>query len=144
MRPPNILKKLADHPSKSSPLLIRRSTTLPLRRESVALSASEVGPDQGFIPLSPQKHTSVDDPCCPARCNERGCVFPAKVGAMGRCFYHHLQRLEPGCFQSLQPTMLLLERAKFGLPDSEPEDSRLVDRRRLATERADFMLGQAA
>jgi hypothetical protein len=63
---------------------------------------------------------------------------------MGECFYHQLQRLEPGFFESRQPTMLLLDQAKFGLPDSEPEDSRVVDRHRLATERAEFVLGEAA
>jgi hypothetical protein len=38
---------------------------------------------------------------------------------------------------------LLLDQAKFGLPDSEPDDSRVRDRHRLAAQRA-FMLGDAA
>jgi hypothetical protein len=39
---------------------------------------------------------------------------------------------------------LLLEQAKFGLPDSEPEDERLRDRHRLAEQRMRFLLGEAA
>jgi hypothetical protein len=39
---------------------------------------------------------------------------------------------------------LLLDQAKFGLPDSEPDDGRARDRRRLAAERLRFMLGDAA
>jgi hypothetical protein len=38
---------------------------------------------------------------------------------------------------------LLLDQAKFGLPDAEPDDSRVRDRHRLATERLQ-MLGDAA
>jgi hypothetical protein len=39
---------------------------------------------------------------------------------------------------------LLLDQARFALPDSEPDDERLRDRHRLAEERVRFMLGEAA
>ena len=78
------------------------------------------------------------------RCCQKGCVFPAQPGGDGECAYHRRQSLEPGCFQSQQPTFLLLDQAKFGLPDTEPDDWRVRDRHRLAEERVEFMLGDAA
>jgi hypothetical protein len=78
------------------------------------------------------------------RCCQKACVFPAQPGCRGECAYHRRQSLEPGCFQSLQPSFLLLDQAKFGLPDSEPDDARVRDRNRLAAERMRFMLGEAA
>ena len=78
------------------------------------------------------------------RCCQKACVFPAQPGGQGECAYHRRQSLEPCCFQSLQPSFLLLDQAKFGLPDSEPDDARVRDRNRLAAERLRFMLGEAA
>ncbi len=66
------------------------------------------------------------------RCTERGCVFPAGRLQGGVCVYHYRQNQEPAFFCSQQPTMLLLEGAKFILPDFESEDSRRLDRCRLA------------
>jgi len=78
------------------------------------------------------------------RCSHKACVFPAQPGAHGECAYHRRQAAEPGCFQSLQPSSLLLDQARFGLPDTEPEDGRVQDRHRLASERVRFMLGESA
>ena len=78
------------------------------------------------------------------RCSHKACVFPAQPGAHGECAYHRRQAVEPGCFQSLQPSHLLLDQARFGLPDSEPDDGRVQDRNRLASERVRFMLGESA
>jgi len=78
------------------------------------------------------------------RCCQRGCVFPAYPGAHGECAYHRRQFLEPACFQSRQPSFLLLDQARFGLPDREPDDERLRDRHRLAIERVHFVLEEAA
>lgn len=78
------------------------------------------------------------------RCREKGCVFPAKPDGNGKCFYHRLQQLEPNMFESLQPTVLMLEQVKFGLPEDEPDDSRVVDRNRQAAERAAFLWEEAA
>jgi hypothetical protein len=79
-----------------------------------------------------------------SHCRERACVFPALPGGEGQCVYHRRQSLEPVCFQSQQPSVLLLDQARFGLPDSEPDDERVRDRHRLAEERVRFMLGEAA
>ena len=80
----------------------------------------------------------------PSRCRQKACVFPAQLSGCGECAYHRRQSLEPDFFQSMQPSSLLLDQAKFGLPDSEPEDGRVRDRHRLAAERVRFILGDAA
>lgn len=73
------------------------------------------------------------------RCCERGCIFPATGSGTGRCLQHDLEELEPALFISCQPTMLLLDQAKFGLPDPEADYSRARDRRRLAVLREEFL-----
>jgi hypothetical protein len=40
--------------------------------------------------------------------------------------------------------MLMLEQVKFGLPEDEPDDSRVVDQHRQAAERAAFLWEDAA
>jgi hypothetical protein len=74
------------------------------------------------------------------RCDEKGCVFPAAGPGKRKCLVHGLEEREPKHFGSFQPTMLLLDRAKYGLPDpdAEPDDSRAQDRHRLAAEREAF------
>ncbi len=104
---------------------------------------------QGRSPLPPHASLTSQPGVLPPelfllRCRQKGCVFPAQRGGRGECAYHRRQSLEPGCFQSQQPTFLLLDQAKFGLPDSEPDDGRVRDRHRLAEERVQFMLGDAA
>ena len=74
------------------------------------------------------------------RCNVKGCVFPA-ASASDTCLQHSRQFQEPSLFCSRQPSMLLLDRAKFGLLDSEPDDARVKDRRRLAKIREHFLDG---
>jgi len=103
------------------------------------------------VPPSLESHVSSQaEPGAPRselfhpRCCQKACVFPAQPGCRGECAYHRRQSLEPACFQSLQPSFLLLDQAKFGLPDSEPDDARVRDRNRLAAERVRFMLGEAA
>ena len=71
-----------------------------------------------------------------ARCSQRGCIFPAAPGLTGRCAVHALEQREPEFFQSVQPSMLLLDYAKFVVADSSSPDSRGRDRRRLAALRA--------
>lgn len=78
------------------------------------------------------------------RCSERGCVFPVSFISGEKCLYHHLEALEPGFFESTQPTLSMLDQAKFGLPDGEPDDSRVVDRNRQAAQRVAFLLEEAA
>ena len=77
------------------------------------------------------------------RCAEKGCIYPAGPGESGRCRQHQRQQHEPTLFHSRQPSMILLDCAKFGLPEEEPEDSRFRDRRRLAAQREAFLGGAA-
>ena len=118
----------------------------PIPRTPPTLRSAAAG---GRPPLEPRASSGArprvpgQDPFLP-RCCQKACVFPALPGARGECAYHRRQSLEPGCFQSVQPSFLLLDQAKFGLPDSEPDDGRVRDRRRLAAERMRFMLGDAA
>ena len=71
------------------------------------------------------------------RCRVRGCVYPA--GPTGMCLDHQRQAQEPRFFHSHQPTMLVLDQARFGAPDSELDDTRSHDRRRLAAAREVFL-----
>jgi len=118
----------------------------PTPRTPPALRGSAAG---GRPPLEPRAFSGArprvpgQEPFLP-RCCQKACVFPAHPGGHGECVYHRRQSLEPGCFQSLQPSSLLLDQAKFGLPESEPDDGRVRDRHRLAAERMQFMLGEAA
>jgi hypothetical protein len=73
------------------------------------------------------------------RCSTKGCVFPAAAHGMGKCRHHELEEREPRHFFSCQPTQLVLDRARFGLPDEECDNSRSRDRRRLAALREQFL-----
>jgi hypothetical protein len=72
------------------------------------------------------------------RCSVKGCIFPATRGGGGQCLLHTLAEKEPKHFLSLQPSVLLLDQAKFGVPDADYDDSRARDRRRLAALRERF------
>lgn len=77
------------------------------------------------------------------RCSEKGCVFPAAENPRGTCLHHeHLHR-EPGHFHSYQPSMSVINQARFGLPDYETDNRRAQDRRRLAAQREAFWEGLA-
>ena len=75
--------------------------------------------------------------CVAGRCGVRGCIFPA--GSTGMCLDHHRQAHEPCFFHSHQPTMLVMDQARFDVPDSAPDNTRTHDRRRLAAARAAFL-----
>jgi hypothetical protein len=99
----------------------------------------------GRLPLRPSAAPRREQASQPAqqpwpRCTEKGCVFPSELAGGGECAYHHRQFLEPACFSSQQPTRLLLDHARFNTPVSAPDTSRSSDRRRLAAERAKFIL----
>jgi hypothetical protein len=68
----------------------------------------------------------------PARCSEKGCVFPASPHGGGKCSYHLHQQEEPVLFRSHQPTGLLLDPARTTPRDSNYGGSRKRDRRRMA------------
>ena len=120
---------------------VRCSRSTPAMRRAFRRRAAAVRPAESCASLRGPAGTPRQDACLP-RCWHKACVFPAQQGAHGECVYHHRQHVEPGCFQSLQPSFLLLDQAKFGLPDKEPDDGRVQDRNRLAAERVRFMLGE--
>lgn len=112
------------------------------QQPSRSLQLAAVG---GHLPLRSPAAPRLEQASKPAqqswpRCTEKGCVFPSELAGGGECAYHHRQFLEPACFSSQQPTRLLLDHARFNLPDSAPAEPRSSDRRRLAAERARFML----
>ena len=71
------------------------------------------------------------------RCRVRGCVYPARP--TGMCLDHQRQAQEPRFFHSHQPTLLVLDQARFAVPEAEPENTRTQDRRRLAAAREAFL-----
>jgi hypothetical protein len=126
------------------PLLPRLPHALPIR-QSGALAGLSGAAVPRREPLAPSRfHPELRRrEVLPPRCSRKGCVFPAQRGGHGECEHHHLESLEPACFESQQPTYLLLDQARFGLPDTEPDDGRVQDRHRLAEERVRFMLDEA-
>lgn len=80
-------------------------------------------------------------PPSPARCSEKGCVFPGAPGAGGKCVHHLRQSREPILFASYQPTRAVLDRGRFEIPDEEVDTSRTHDRRKMAAIREAFLEG---
>jgi hypothetical protein len=72
------------------------------------------------------------------RCSVKGCIFPSAGQGGDQCRHHLLAEQEPKFFLSMQPSILLLDQAKFGIPDQDYEDPRARDRRRLAALREKF------
>ncbi len=114
----------------------------------------ETAPAQGEsnpLPTDPEArpNSQVDSRCAApfsslpgvSRCDEKGCVFPVVGPGKSKCLTHKREEYEPKHFGSFQPTVLLLDRAKYGLPDpeTEPDDSRARDRRRELAEREAFL-----
>jgi len=96
------------------------------------------------VPLPAQPAPVPPTPRPSPRCSVKGCVFPAPSAEQTKCRYHQLLQSEGELFQSQQPTHLLALYAPFGIPDSEPDDSRFKDRERQAAEREEFLLDDAA
>jgi len=96
-----------------------------------SLQNLSIRPPQFPWTLPPAGKSPAPHPPAP-RCNVKGCVFPAASGYSGTCVQHGRQIREPSLFLSHQPSMLLLDRAKFGLFDSNSDDTRAKDRRRMA------------
>jgi hypothetical protein len=141
---PNTDKPLplwSDPPASRSRL---NSAVLPGRKEDGSASPPSQEPRPDSSPATPKAAESSASAFSAARCKEKGCIFPAEFAALGKCIHHHRELTEPDLFCSLQPTLLLLGQAKYGLPESEPDDSRFLDRRRQAAEREAFQLEEAA
>ena len=77
------------------------------------------------------------------RCSEKGCVFPANQPESSKCRQHDRQYREPALFRSHQPSMLLLDRAKFGVASEGEETPRPDDKRRLSKLWQSFLEGAA-
>ncbi len=76
-------------------------------------------------PVGPPQAGSRSSVIPSARCSVRGCIFPATGGNPPRCAYHQREVNEPQMFETHQPSHLFLGKANYGLPDTEPDDSRL-------------------
>jgi len=96
------------------------------------------------VPLPAKPASTPPAPRQSARCPVKGCVFPAPLEGQTMCHYHELLESEGELFQSHQPSHLLALHAPFGIPDTEPDDSRYKDRERQAAEREAFLLDDAA
>ena len=70
------------------------------------------------------------------RCCVRGCIYPADP--TGMCLDHQRQTKEPRFFRSHQPTLLVMDQARFDVVDAG-DDTRTHDRRRLAAAREAFL-----
>jgi hypothetical protein len=74
------------------------------------------------------------------RCGQKGCVYPAARVHLFLCIHHLRERREPSLFHSQQPSLVLLDQARFG-PGAGDEDllERSQDRHRLTQERERFL-----
>ena len=112
--------------------------------------ARQEGPQPGGVPSHPVtaalplyfRHTVGPTPALSGgrpvletpfpRCSVKGCIFPAASAGGELCLIHHLTEQEPKLFLSVQPSMMCLDRAKYGIAESEYDDARARDRRRLS------------
>ncbi|HEV2351031.1 MAG TPA: hypothetical protein VG028_14415 [Terriglobia bacterium] len=77
-----------------------------------------------------------------ARCKVKGCIYPATQAEAGMCLCHFHQEEEPRFFQSRQPSLRMLEIARYGLT-TEDEDNRLRRKRQAMELRQAFLKGMA-
>lgn len=118
-----------------------RSAVLPKAVIS-AIPAPATLPSPDSLPWRPASMRGAGlqpTPPTPARCSEKGCVFPGSPGSGGKCLHHLRQSREPILFSSYQPTRAVLDRGRFGIPDEEVDTSRTHDRRKLAAIREAFL-----
>lgn len=101
-------------------------------------------PARSDVPFPPQTPSTPPAVRQSERCSVKGCVFPASSEGGTKCHYHELLQSDGELFQSHQPSHLLALHAPFGIPDTEPDDSRYKDRERQAAEREAFILDEAA
>ena len=119
-------------PSATAPQLV-----LPQPLELVEIRNGRLGILPATRPKVAVPHTSA------ARCSEKGCVFPAARSESGKCRQHDRQHSEPALFRSRQPSTLLLDHAKFGVPESGPQEARPNDKRRMSKLWESFLEGAA-
>jgi len=126
--------ELSQHTSNPSEVREIQTAVISPSANPVPLPALESLTWKSALPLA-------STPCRPVspRCCEKGCVFPA--AREGRCLQHDRQAREPILFSSHQPTRVVLEQGKFGVPETEIDTSRGQDRRKLAALRETFLEG---
>lgn len=74
------------------------------------------------------------------RCGQKACVYPVAGFHLSLCIHHLRERREPSLFLSCQPSLTLLDRARFGLVIQDDDTLfRSQDRQRYARERETFL-----
>lgn len=99
----------------------------PLAKAAVSLPISKMA-DVSHVTAAKRAEWDVAFP----RCSVKGCIFPAASARGTLCLIHDLTEREPKHFLSVQPSTMCLDRAKYGVAESEYDDSRARDRRTLA------------
>ena len=74
------------------------------------------------------------------RCRVKGCIYPATEIELGLCIRHVHQEEEPQFFQSRQPSLRVLETAKYGMT-TEHEDGRIRRKLNKIEQRQAFLKG---
>jgi hypothetical protein len=116
------------------PLLVGARVVFPVESQPVG-NLPTVG--QPCFELQEQPHQPTGT--SPARCGEKGCIFPA-LGGSGKCVHHYREEHEPSMYHSKQPTWAAIEQGRFVEPREELTfGSREADRRRFDAERQTFL-----
>jgi hypothetical protein len=113
-----LVSREAEKPGGVSLIPINSALPLPYRQTARSTSALPPNPPPLEIPFP--------------RCSVKGCIFPAASAGGRLCLVHDLAEREPRHFLSVQPSSLCLDRAKYGIADSDYDDSRARDRRQLS------------
>ena len=122
-------------PRSVVPLLLGAGVVFPVEPPPVG-NLKPVGPPRFELQSQPNQATKPT----PARCAEKGCIFPALSGERGKCVHHYRQEHEPSMYHSKQPTWAALEQGRFVEPREELTfGSREADRRRIEAERKTFL-----
>jgi hypothetical protein len=121
-------------PRTVAPLLLGGGVVFPPEPQPVG-SLTTVGPPCFELLKQPQQPAQTST----ARCQEKGCIFPA-FGGSRKCVHHYREEREPSMYHSKQPTWAALEQGRFVEPPDEPIfGSREADRRRFEAERQTFL-----
>jgi hypothetical protein len=124
--------ELSRHGSNTSEFQKLQTSIISPSTNPVPLPRSEPLSWKSPLPLGLTSRPTVSE-----RCREKGCVFPAV--REGQCLQHDRQAREPILFSSHQPTRVVLEQGRFGVPESDVDTSKAQDRRKLAALRETFL-----
>ena len=121
-------------PRTVGPLLLGAGVVFPVEPPLVG-SLTMVGPPRFELQRQPAQVTQGG----PARCGEKGCIFPALAGKGGKCLHHYREEHEPSMYHSKQPTWAALQQGRFEPREELIFGSREADRRRFDAERETFL-----